>query len=190
MLAVSVDLSATVQSPTTLAVVVSTARSMLRELLGLESVPSIDVFADPRFDQGRQIHPGQRLSTADLESETIGGRMSAGYFEFRVGRNGDKAWFFVADDEGMVDAVFSPMRTCVGVVLATALSLAAAHHGHGEFLDLEIRMLEPGESDPEAILARTKLTEPGSEFATQCERYMRQFTRLNGWPTDASIASM
>lgn len=159
---------------------------MLCELLGLESVPSIDVFADPRFDQGRHLHPGRQLDAADLESETIGGLMSTDFFEFRLGQSGDKAWFLVAegesDDEDVVEAVFSPTRTCVGVVLATALSLAAAHHGRGEFLDREIGMLEPDESDPEAVLARTKLTEPGSDFAAQCERYMRQFTRLNGWP--------
>jgi len=189
VLVVSVDLFATVQSPTTFAVVVSSARSMMCELLGLRAVPTIEVFADPRYDRGREVHSGRLLSEANLGAEMIGGRMSAGYFKFRLDLTGDAAWFFVTEDEGMVDAVFTPMRTCTGVVLATALSLAAARHECGEFLDLEIRMLEPGESDPEAMLARTRLTAPGTGFAAQCERYMRQFTPLNDWPAQVSIAS-
>lgn len=87
----------------------------------------------------------------------------------------------------MVDAVFSPTRTCVGVVLPTALSLAAADRGCGDFVDLEIRMLEPGELDPARFVGRTRLAESETGFDVQCERFMRQFTRLAGWPRDVSL---
>lgn len=183
----SVDLCATVQEPISLATVVSAANAAMRNLLHLESVPAIAVFAAPRYEQGRQIDPGQLCSGETLASDTIGGRMSAGNYDFHLADRADLARFFVAQDEGMVDAVFSPTRTCVGVVLATALSLAAADHGCGEFLDLEIRMIDPIVSEPSIFAHSTRLKEPGTDFDLQCERYLRQFTRLNGWPRDVSL---
>jgi hypothetical protein len=131
VLRVSVDLCATIQTPVSLQTVVGTAGAMLCDLLGLTSVPQIKVFADPLFEQGRRIREGRLVEDDALAAETVGGRMSAGYFEFRIPETGDSAWFFVAADEGKLDAVFSPTRTCVGVVLATALALATAHHGRG-----------------------------------------------------------
>lgn len=186
VLRVSVDLCATIQTPVSLQTVVGTAGAMLCDLLGLTSVPQIKVFADPLFEQGRRIREGRLVEDDALAAETVGGRMSAGYFEFRIPETGDSAWFFVAAEEGMLDAVFSPTRTCVGVVLATALALATAYHGRGAFLDREIRMLETGESDPEEVVTRTKLAQPGILFTVQCEQYMRQFPRLNGWPADVA----
>lgn len=184
---VSVDLFATVQRPVGFELLVATARATIRRLLALDVVPAIDVFADEHDGQGRRLRPGRRLAASELTAETIGGRMSAGCFDFRVATSGDLARFFVAPDEGMLDAVFTPTRTCVGVVVATALALATALHGCGEFIDLEIRMLDPGESDPEAMIEQTRLVDPGADFAAQCERYMRQFARLNGWPRDVSL---
>lgn len=184
----SVDLCATVQTSVSLAAVLDTARALLCELLALTPAPPIEVFAGPRFEQGRRLDEGRPVEGDALAAELVGGRMSAGSFEFRIPETSDLARLLVLEDEGMVDAVFSPTRTCVGVVLATALALATAHHGCGEFLDLQIRMLETGESDPGEALARTKLVEPGTRFVAQCERYMRQFARLNGWPADVACA--
>ncbi len=178
------------QEPVSIATVVGAARATMCELLGLNSVPAIEVFADPRYDQGHRLDPGRRMSEADQAADMIGGRMSAGHFEFRLTGRGDMARFFAFEDEGMLDAVFSPTRTCAGLVLATALSLAAAHHGCGQFVDLQIRMLDPAEPDPEAFVARTKLAEQGTGFGVQCELFMRQFERLNGWPQDVSLVEI
>ena len=120
----------------------------------------------------------------------IGGRMSAGHFEFRLSNRGDMARFFVVEDEGMVDAVFGPTRTCAGVVLATALSLAAARRGCGPFVDLEIRIIEPADPDPDAFVARTRLASRGTGFGALCELFVRQFERLNGWPQDVGLAEI
>lgn len=185
---VSVDLYAAVQEPVSFATVVDAAGATMCELLGLESVPAIGVFAQPLYELGQRVHPGRRMSDRDLAADMIGGRMSAGHFDFRLAGRGDLARFIVVGDEGMTDAVFSPTRTCAGVVLATALSLAAANHGHGQFVDLEIRMTELPEPDPEAFVEHTRLSGQGTNFDLQCERFMRQFTRLNGWPRDVSLA--
>ena len=65
---------------------------------------------------------------------------------------------------------------------------ASADHGCGEFLDLEIRMIDPLESEPSIFTQCTRLKERGTDFDLQCERYLRQFTRLDGWPRDVSLA--
>jgi hypothetical protein len=176
---VSIDLCATVQEPISLATVLAAANTAMRELLHLESAPAIAVFAAPRYEQGRLVDPGLPCSVESLANDMIGGRMSAGHYDFRLANRADLARFFVVQDEGMVDAVFSPTRTCAGVVLATALSLAAADHGCGEFLDLEIRMIDPPVTEPSIFAQSTKLKEQGVDFELQCERYMRQFVRLD-----------
>lgn len=186
----SVDLCATVQEPISLATVVSAADAAMRNLLHLESVPAITVFAAPRYEHGRRICLGQLCSVEALAGDMIGGEMSAGNYDFHLAEHADLARFFVAPDDGMVDAVFSPTRTCVGVVLATALGLAAADHGCGEFLDLEIRMLDPIVSEPTIFAHSTRLKEPGTDFDLQCERYLRQFTRLDGWPSEVSLTQV
>ena len=187
---VSVDLFATVQEPVSIVTVVDAAHATMRELLGLDSLPAVEVFVDPRYEQGHRLDPGRRMSEADQASDMIGGRMSAGHFEFRLSGRGDTARFFAVEDEGMVDAVFSPTRTCAGVVVATVLSLAAARRGCGRFVDLEIRMIEPAEPDSEAFVARTRLASRGTGFGARCELFMRQFERLNGWPQDVSLAEV
>jgi hypothetical protein len=184
---VSVDLYGTVQEPVSFATVVDVAHATMCKLLGLESAPAIEVFAGPRYEQGHLLDAGRRMSDEDLAADLIGGRMSAGHFDVRLADRGDLARFFVALDEGMVDAVFSPTRTCVGVVLAASLSLVAAARGCGQFVDLEIRMLEPDEPCPDLFVERTRLTEQGTDFDIQCERFMRQFARLDGWPQDVSL---
>jgi hypothetical protein len=116
--------------------------------------------------------------------------MTAGHFDVRLVGCGDLAWLNVCEFEGVVEAVFSPSRTCVGVVLATALSLAIAERARGDFVDNQIRMLDPGVSDPEAFVERTKLAEEGTDLDAQCELFMRQFARLEGWPQDVTLGAV
>ena len=133
----SVDLYGTIAKPVSLAAVIDAAQATMRELLALESVPAIEVFADPRYELGRLRDRGVRMHQENL---------------------------------------------------ATDLSLAAADHGCGAFLDHQIRMLEPGEPCPARFGERTRSSGPGTDFALQCERFMRQFARPEGWPRDISVA--
>lgn len=189
----SVDLSATVREPVGLANVVSGARSMLGELLGLAAVPEIVVFAEPRFDSGRRVHPEQPMGAAELAAQTIGGETTAGHYDVCLADHDDAAWLnvFHLRDEDAVQVTVSPTRTCAGVVLATALSLAAAQGGRGDFVDDQIRMLDPGEMDPAIFIARTRLSGTGLgtgvAFDSRCEQFMRQFARLGGWPRAVTL---
>ena len=73
------------------------------------------------------------------------------------------------------------------MTVATGLALAAAPLSHGEYLDEEIRMLWPALHEPGQVITRTRLPKSSDDFTAQCEKYLRQFSHLNGWPQDRSI---
>lgn len=193
----SVDIKATIPAPVALDAVVATARETMADLLGLPSAPALTVFADRRYRLGRPVDEGRRLAEADLAAETLGRRPAEpGFFEVEVELTGDRTWLNVMDyadldepdEESLpIEAVLSPYRTCVGVVTAASFALAVALCAGGDFVDDEIRMLDPAESDPRAVIERTRLKASADDLAVRAERYMRQFARLSGWPRDAFL---
>jgi len=78
-------------------------------------------------------------------------------------------------------------RTCVGVALATGLAVATARLAAGRYVDEQIGMLTGAEHEPDHVIRRTRLSERGDDFALQCEKYLRQFPHLNGWPEARSM---
>jgi hypothetical protein len=109
------------------------------------------------------------------------------------GEGNDRALVRVCDFTGMlpgmkssteprIEAIVSPARTCVGVVLATAIALGAASASGGDFIDMEIVMLDEVSWDPAEFTELARLTDGAGDFAARCEQFMRQFPRLNGWP--------
>jgi hypothetical protein len=206
---VSVDLDATVYADVRLDVMLSSARDVLRDLVGAETVPKVSVVADRRYLAGRRIGVGRFIPDHDLAALSIRAATSEAdpewhstlRLEFEV-PTGDGVWLLVmdgpydprADDAASVSldgphvtsACFSPYRTCVGVVLATALALATAEHGQGDFFDEEIRMLRPPATSPAQFVESTRLRPSSGHLPELCERYMRQFGHLGGWPQDAT----
>ena len=190
--AMSVDLEATMEKAVALADVLSEAREILSVLLNVAAVPDLVVFADREYQQGRRVGQGRRLETAEQAGIMIGMPLSEGtvHFEIDLPRTGDGVWLMVVDGEtegwgNGRDAVFSPYRTCVGVALASGLALATARLAEGRYIDEQIGMIS-GQHDPDQVISRTRLPEPGQDFTIQCERYLRQFSHLNGWPKDRS----
>ncbi|MFM9588115.1 hypothetical protein ACKI1J_01255 [Streptomyces scabiei] len=201
----SVDLVGTTYTSVPLDGLVRAAEETLARLLGLTAAPVIDVVADRGIEQGRVVDEGRRLSRRERGTELIGERVRgcddetagerdlgflvAGYEDivrllvFDPGEMPGHEGHVAADGQHEpVEAIFSPSRTCVGVVTATALALAAADLGGGEFVDAEIRMLPSREPHPGRMIERTQLRDRGDDFAARCERFVRQFARLNGWP--------
>jgi hypothetical protein len=68
------------------------------------------------------------------------------------------------------------------VVLATAIALGAASASGGEFVDMEIVMLDGVAWDPARFIELARLTDGAGDFDARCEQFMRQFPHLNGWP--------
>lgn len=209
------DLVATMPRPVSLGALVAAARETMADLLGLPVVPVMAVFADRAYREGRLVDAGRRLGETELAGLMIGepipgparDRRSTCHYDFEVGDAGDGARLMVVDysdatfldeDDDLgapVQAIFSPYRTCVGVVVATSLALGAARCSGGEFVDLEIMMLRPPESDPARVVVATRLAAGGDGdgdgnggFEARCERYLRQFANLGGWPQDVTIA--
>jgi hypothetical protein len=189
---VSVDLEATLDRPVALGAVLSEARKVLSDVLNT-AVPGLVVFVDREYWQGERVGLGRRLDTAELRDLVIGGPIPAGsvHFEIEVPDTGDGVALMVFDEQAHQVglgrcAVFSPYRTCVGVVVAAGLALATARLAAGRYVDEDIGMLAEPEHDPDRVIDRTRLSGSG-DFVVQCERYLRQFPRLNGWPQDRSV---
>jgi len=195
----SVDIVATLAEPVTLDAVLRSGRQILFDLLGV-AAPDLVVVADRQYQQSRRIGEGRRLVEAELRATTIGHRIPAAensfaesiHFEIDVPATGDGVFLMAIDHQGdgLDDgrhAVFAPYRTCVGVGVAVALGLATARLGHGQYIDEQIKMVSPTENDPEDIIHRTRLSGKGEDFAVQCEKYVRQFRHLNGWPQDRAM---
>lgn len=207
LVAMSVDLVGTVHTPVPLDVLVDAAGKTLARLLGMQAAPVIEVVTERKSERGRPVHEGRCLLRQELGTLLIGERPthSAGQrpherdFDFRVAGGEDTVGLIVFDPCEVLDhqasneqlepveAVFSPPRTCVGVVTATALALAAGSLGGGRFVDAEISMLPRPESNPARMVELTRLPDRGDDFVERCERFMRQFARLNGWPRDVRL---
>jgi hypothetical protein len=198
---VSVDVAAELAAPVSLAAVLERARDALRALLGLDSEPpELAVIDGWRVESHLRVPSGRPLSARDLASTMIGERIppengqAAGSVTFQVDLVGgeDRAYLMVIDLTGVqdtepcIEAVVSPTRTCAGVVLATAIALGAASASGGEFIDVEIVMLDGVAWEPARFIELARLTDGTGDFEARCEQFMRQFPGLNGWPKDRS----
>lgn len=144
--------------------------------------------------------PGRLLSARDLASTMIGEPTpaedgeDAGSVRFEVDLVGgdDRACLMVIDLTGVqgtqrrVEATVTPTRTCVGVVLAFAIALGAASASGGEFINVEIVMLDEVTWEPARFIELARLTDFTGDFEARCEQFMRQFPSLNGWLKDRS----
>ncbi|WP_143228342.1 hypothetical protein [Actinomadura meyerae] len=197
------DLTATVRRPVALAQVLEAERDVLKMLLATDSLPDLVVVDGRKHERGIQVAPGHPMTAAELATVMVGEAITPGpdgvsgarFFELDVTgfeeRTGIMFFDFHydggEDEENLpVQASVSPTRTCVGVVVAAGFALAAAIEGRGEFID-ETRMLQPPVDDPRLFIEQTRLREAGNDFATQCERFLRQFPTLAGWPPDRCI---
>ena len=195
----SVDLVATLEKPVTLDAVLQSGRQVLADLLGV-AAPELVVVVDREYRQGVRLGGGRQLAVAELRETVIGHRIPAAdngfaesiHFEIDIPATGDGVFLMMIDYQGdgpddELHAVFSPYRTCVGVAVAAGLALTTARLGHGRYVDEEIGMITPSENDPDDVIDRTRLSEAGEDFAVQCEKYVRQFRHLNGWPRNRAM---
>jgi hypothetical protein len=197
---VSVDVIAELARPVSLAAVLESAAGALRALLGMDSAPGMEVVDGWRTDDHLRASPGRPLSPKDPTTTMIGHRIPsaegkiAGSLTFEVDLVGtkDRAYVMVIDLTDMqgsarrIEAVVSPTRTCAGVVLATGVALGAALASGGEFVDVEIVMLDGVAWDPARFIELARLPDGIGDFPARCEQFMRQFPQLGGWPRDRS----
>ena len=192
----SVESSATVPEPITLAAVLDAARAMLAELLGIRTVPELYLVADRRYVQGRPVDDGRRVEPAELRGITFGGpgpRDDQGHFEVGAAGHDDRVWLTLyrspassrhqmTEREWRHDAeiVCAPWRTPPGTVLAIGLALAAASSSGGEFAS-QLRLLDPPQSEPDRMLQATRLPPSQLTFDAACRQYLDELTVDLSW---------
>ncbi|MFC1406981.1 MULTISPECIES: hypothetical protein [Streptacidiphilus] len=153
----SVDVSAELPAPISLSTVVQGTGEVLRALLDLAfEPPPLEVIEGWHVEDHLRVSSGRPMSAEELAASVMGGSSPARgddgkgslAFEVRPVGSGDRAYLLVIDlathpaGAPLIKVVVSPTRTCVGVVLATAVALSAASASGGEFVDIEIIMLD------------------------------------------------
>lgn len=202
----SVDVSSYFGRPVSLAAVVDRVADVLSALLRLDlkAVPSVRVSGGWASSED----PWQALDRSALENLIVGGPLSrdsddgdSPAFTIHIDGLADAAWLMItdhADDDDLRPQIMgnvSPQRTCVGVVLALAVVLGIGIASDGKLHeDWQIPMtdfVEEPVDDPERFIELTRASSSGSRhdeaFAARCERFLRQFPRLGGWPRDVSL---
>ncbi|GAA2572452.1 hypothetical protein GCM10010435_53940 [Winogradskya consettensis] len=180
--------------PITLAEIVDAGRDALRDLLGVDCVPTLDVLHRSRGSDGRLAEGGERrLGRGELEAVRLGGPgVLAGEDEhYEAAVDGFECriwlWIFRADEDYADDLTelegrhiawleCVPARTPVMVVTSIGLALGAAR-SRGGYFDTQLRLapeLGVGVAVPaERALALTRLEEVrGETYEQACERFL------------------
>jgi hypothetical protein len=115
-------------------------------------------------------------------------------YQLEVGDGGDGARFQVGaypayphfGDPALTVLICTPHRTCVGVTVAAAITLAAATLGGGQIDECQLRLFPV--ADPVQATHALRLNDPGTGFVDQCVRFVRAIDALNGWPSAVDLA--
>ena len=185
------DLSATISTGFTLSALTLAAGELVGELAGTDA-PEVLAVVGRRYHRGVEIDPGAAappgacIRVGDLGPS--GAHRSVDRFDLELRSPPDRARVRVVDHgrrgrggDGTTMAI-SPQRTPVGVLLATAAALAAATVGEGEFVDLDLRLVDPPITDPQAFVDRTRLQPTDLPLAAAALAWVRRFEHLGAWP--------
>jgi hypothetical protein len=175
---VSWSIDGSIRRPIEVSALLQHTRAVLRELLATDEVPELSSNApmvtiettgtDIAFTVCLPTGDGAEVDTLEL-----------------LDHSSDQ------DAETMFVTVTSRYRveiTCVSVVLCIAIALAAADLGGGAFFDENRGIVWPLIYDPREVIAKTGLAPGDLGFLDRCERYLRQFEHLDGWPRTVTPA--
>lgn len=199
----SVDLQATLPSAFySVATLVTTTREILTELLGGCPVPAIAVMTDRRHVPDGETAWDRVLAPAEREAVIVGADLvgpeyyrSGPDYRLVVGDDNDGASFHASaypadpeyDEPARTVLWCDPDRTCVGVAVAAAITLAAAIRGGGQIDECQLDLFPV--VDPHAATRALRLPDAGTGFVDQCVRFVRAIDALNGWPRWANSAA-
>jgi hypothetical protein len=187
--AVSVSSSGNLPRAATLAAILDSAHTTIRTLLGVTTVPELEVVTDI-FTTNRVVRRPEQASTL------LGGLDRHGDTEglWHVGLPGTDDWVRLIMirqlDEPVDPATLTdheddlwlhpsldcdPVRTGVAMVLSVGLALGAALVGGGHFTT-QLTVWRCGAlADPAQVIAGTRISPTDQTFRDACIRYMDQF---------------
>ncbi|MGI5268601.1 hypothetical protein ACQEUU_05575 [Nonomuraea sp. CA-218870] len=183
------------------------ATRTMKSLLEMSVVPAMAIVVDREYQQGIPRSMGRALNDNELHALIIGESIpreptddlgGSLFFEVEIAGHRDQAWlhifdnpwFLEFDDEGAlpaIEAIVSPTRTVVGVVVSLSVALGVAIASAGRVVQDEIKLMPSDFDDFESFIAEYGLKGGGGNFVDRCERFLRQFPQLNGWPRVVSM---
>jgi hypothetical protein len=194
---VSVDSCGNLPRAAGLAAILDSAQATTRTLLGISTMPGLEVVTD--------VHTGRRVVLRPEQESTLLGGLDrhgddAGFWE--VGLPGTDDWVrlilhrflpepvdpaTLTDDEDDLwlhpSLGCDPVRTGVAMALSVGLALGAALVGGGRF-STQLTVWREGQADPAAVIAGTRVPPTDLPFRDACIRYMSQFPESepgSGW---------
>ncbi|MDA0636468.1 hypothetical protein OUY22_23880 [Nonomuraea sp. MCN248] len=183
------------------------ATRTMKSLLEMSAVPTMAIGVGREYQEGTPRSMGRALNDNELHALMIGGSIPSEptddlggslFFEVEIAGHRDRAWLHIFDnpwlpefdDEGtlpVVEAIISPTRTVVGVVVSLSVALGVAIASAGRVVQDEIKVMSSDLDDFESFIAEYGLKGGGGNFVDRCEHFLRQFPQLNGWPLDVSM---
>ncbi|WIN00124.1 hypothetical protein ACTOB_003809 [Actinoplanes oblitus] len=184
----SVDSSGGMPRAATLAAIMDSAHTAIRTLLGVTTIPELEVVTDVYTTRRVVLRPEQ-------ESTLLGGldRHGDDASFWEVGLPGTNDWVrlilhrlldqpvdpatLTDDEDGLwLHPALScdPMRTGVAMALSVGLALGAALAGGGHF-STQLTVWPADLANPAEVIAGTKISPTDQPFRDACIRYMDQF---------------
>lgn len=186
--AVSVDSSGGLPRAATLAAILDSARTTIGTLLGVTTMPDLEVVTDVYTSRRVVLRPEQ-------ESTLLGGSDRHGddedFWEVGLPGTDDRVRLILhrfleepvdpatlTDDEDDLwlhpSLGCDPVRTGVAMVLSVGLALGAALAGGGRF-STQLSVWRHDLADPAQVIAGTQVPPTDLPFRDACIRYMSQF---------------
>jgi hypothetical protein len=179
---VSIDFYAQVTTPVGVADLLTTAGSVMAELIGLDDPDALAVVVGRVRLAGRLVGGGEVLTDRRLAAERIGPGEPNRSLDIVDAAGEELAALLVSETSADCLLVVSPRPTARGIVTGLTVALAAALMGEGRVDDNDLRLVDGYETDVAGFVAATRLPRSDRPVPAAALAFLRQFPRTRDWP--------
>jgi hypothetical protein len=179
---VSVDFYAQVTTPVGVADLLTTAGSVMAELIGVDDPQQMAAVVGRARLAGRIVGQGEVLTDRRLAAERIGPGAPNRSLEVVDADGRELVALLVSETSTACLLVASPRATGHAIVTGLSVVLAAALLGDGCVEDNDLLLVEGYQTDVAGFVAATRRPRTDLPVAAAALAYLRQFPRTREWP--------